>query len=274
MSAVAAPAHGRREQYTEQEIAAMATEELLALYKQTGQPELKWPVVLRYVGLIKSVARQVCGIYSNFAQLDDIVNEGVIALMGAVDKYDPEKGTKFETYVTKRIRGMVIDLARREDWMPRSVRRRSREIDEATNELYNSLGRFPTDQEMASRLGITQARYQEDLVKSSLSNMISLDALIEARERGQPGVAVPSAADGTQPEHLIQEQELRETLAEGIRSLREKEQLVLSLYYQKNLNMKEIAQVMEVSEPRISQIHTKAIQKLRIYLQKYMTNEQ
>lgn len=259
--------------FTQEEIDAMETEELLLTYKRTGQEELKWPVVLRYVGLIKSIARQICGIYSSFAQLDDIVSEGVITLMGAVDKYDPEKGTKFETYVAKRIRGMVIDLARREDWTPRSVRKRSREIDEAVGELYSALGRFPTDTEVAERLGITQVKYQEDLAKTALSSIISLEALLEAREQGRPGVMLPSAGESSQPEQQLQEKELKETLAQGIQSLREKEQIVLSLYYEKNLNMKEIAQVMGVSEPRVSQIHSKAIRKLRVYLKRYVKDE-
>ena len=105
--------------YTESEIEAMTTEELLLTYKQTNQEELKWPLVLRYVGLVRSIALQVRGVYSSFAQVDDIINEGVLALVGAVDKFDLEKGVKFETYVSKRIRGAVIDLARRQDWVHR-----------------------------------------------------------------------------------------------------------------------------------------------------------
>lgn len=259
--------------FTQQEIDALSTDDLLAAYKRTGLQELKWPLVLRYVDLIKHIARQICGIYSSFAQLDDIVSEGVITLMSAVDKYDPEKGTKFETYVSKRIRGMIIDLARRQDWMPRSLRRRAREIDEANSELYSALGRFPTDREVAVKLGITPERYQEDLAKTALCNIISLEALFETREQGFGVAALPDTGDRDQPEQMLQEKELQEMLAKGIRVLRENEQLVLSLYYQKNLNMKEIAQVMGVSEPRISQIHSKAIQKLRIYMDKYIKNE-
>ena len=147
--------------YTESEIEAMTTEELLLTYKQTNQEELKWPLVLRYVGLVRSIALQVRGVYSSFAQVDDIINEGVLALVGAVDKFDLEKGVKFETYVSKRIRGAVIDLARRQDWVPRSVRRKAREIDQVSNELFAELGRYPSDEEMTARLGITVDQYQE-----------------------------------------------------------------------------------------------------------------
>ena len=255
--------------YTESEIEAMTTEELLLTYKQTHQEELKWPLVLRYVGLVRSIALQVRGVYSSFAQVDDIINEGVLALVGAVDKFDLEKGVKFETYVSKRIRGAVIDLARRQDWVPRSVRRKAREIDQVSNELFAELGRYPSDEEMTARLGITVDQYQEDLANSSLCNILSLDSLFEDREKNSADVA---DSDGfSRPEESLMRQELLETLTQGVASLRENEQLVVSLYYQKNLSMKEIAQVLEVSEPRISQIHSRAIQKLRTYMKQYMT---
>ena len=108
--------------YTEDAVENLDTQELLRLYKETGDEALKWPVVLRYTDLIKSAAIQVRGVYSSFAQVDDIVNEGILTLLNAIDKYDPSKGVKFETYVSKRIRGMVIDLARKQDWIPRTVR--------------------------------------------------------------------------------------------------------------------------------------------------------
>ena len=212
--------------YTESEIEAMTTEELLLTYKQTNQEELKWPLVLRYVGLVRSIALQVRGVYSSFAQVDDIINEGVLALVGAVDKFDLEKGVKFETYVSKRIRGAVIDLARRQDWVPRSVRRKAREIDQVSNELFAELGRYPSDEEMTARLGITVDQYQEDLANSSLCNILSLDSLFEDREKNSADVA---DSDGfSRPEESLMRQELLETLTQGVASLRENEQLVVS----------------------------------------------
>ena len=257
--------------YTQAELDGMSKEDLLLLYKSTGCQELKWPLVLRYVGLVKSIALQVRGVYSGFAQVDDIINEGVLALVGSVDKFDPDKGIKFETFVSKRIRGAVIDLARRQDWVPRSVRRKAREIEQAGAELYAELGRYPTDEEIAGRLGVSSEQYQEDLANSSLCNILSLDAVFEDRDQG--GVDVVDSASASRPEDSLLRQELLDTLAEGITSLRENEQLVVSLYYKKNLSMKEIAQVMEVSEPRISQIHSRAIQKLKLYMKRYMNGE-
>lgn len=257
--------------YTESEIEAMTTEELLLTYKQTNQEELKWPLVLRYVGLVRSIALQVRGVYSSFAQVDDIINEGVLALVGAVDKFDLEKGVKFETYVSKRIRGMVIDLARKQDWMPRNVRQRAREIDLAASELSSELGRYPTDGEIAERLGVSPERYQKDAANVALSNILSLDMLMDTREEGYQ-LELPSSDIQSQPETALQEREMQRALAAGISSLRKNEQIVLSLYYEKNLHLKEIAQVMELSEPRISQIHTRAIQKLRVYMEAYMND--
>ena len=263
---------GEKLTWSQEELDALTTEELFQAYKRTGSEELKWPLVMRYMGLVKTIALQVRGVYSSFAQVDDIVNEGLLTLAGAVDKFDPDKGIKFETYVSKRIRGAVIDLARRQDWVPRSVRRKARDIDQASSELFSELGRYPTDQEMAQRLGVTQDQYQEDLANSSMCNVLSLDALFEDREQNG-GADVPDGAADSRPEDSMLRQELLETLTKAIESLRENEQMVISLYYHKNLSMKEIAQVMEVSEPRISQIHSRAIQKLREFMGSYMNSE-
>ena len=258
--------------YTEAEIEAMATPDLLSLYKQTGDEELKWPLVLRYEGLIKSAALQIRGVYSSFAQVDDIVSEGILTLLTSIDKFDPDKGIKFETYVAKRIRGMVIDLARKQDWLPRNIRQRAKEIDSAVSHLANELGRVPTDQEVAGHLGIPTDKYQKEAARVALSNTLSLDALMDARDLEGHRFEVSSEDPTVQPETVLEEQELQQTLAQGISALQENEQIVLSLYYEKNLHMKEIAQVMGVSEPRISQIHSRAIQKLRDHMGAYMNS--
>ncbi|MDE6260840.1 MAG: FliA/WhiG family RNA polymerase sigma factor [Oscillospiraceae bacterium] len=259
--------------YTPDEVEAMPTPELLSLYKQTGDEELKWPLVLRYEGLIKSAALQIRGVYSSFAQVDDIVSEGILTLLSSIDKFDPDKGIKFETYVAKRIRGMVIDLARKQDWLPRNIRQRAKEIDAAVSNLANELGRFPTDHEVADHLGIPTDKYQKEAARVALSNTLSLDALMDARDLEGHRFEVSSEDPTVQPETVLEDQELQQTLAQGVAALQENEQIVLSLYYEKNLHMKEIAQVMGVSEPRISQIHSRAIQKLRDHMGAYMNSE-
>lgn len=260
--------------YTEAEIAAMDTDTLMRVYKETGNEELRWPLVLRYEHLVKTVALQVKSVYSGFAQVEDIISEGILTLLGALDKYEPEKGVKFETYVAKRLRGMIIDLARQQDWLPRTVRRRMKEIDTAASALSNELGRYPTDAEIADSLNITQERYRKDLAEIALGNVLSLDALIHMYDtEGQILDLLPADTDSL-PESVLQRHELQSVLEAGIASLRKNEQIVLSLHYERNLQLNEIAQVMGLTPPRISQIHAKAIEKLRSYLEPYLSGSQ
>ena len=218
--------------YTPDEVETMPTSELLSLYKQTGDEELKWPLVLRYESLIKSAALQIRGVYSSFAQVDDIVSEGILTLLSSIDKFDPDKGIKFETYVAKRIRGMVIDLARKQDWLPRNIRQRAKEIDAAVSNLANELGRFPTDHEVADHLGMPTDKYQKEAARVALSNTLSLDALMDARDLEGHRFEVSSEDPTIQPETVLEDQELQQTLAQGVAALQENEQIVLSLYYE------------------------------------------
>ena len=252
-----------------EDIQSLSTQELLERYKKDGDEALKWAIVLRYEGLIKSVALQVRGVYSGFAQVDDIVNEGILTLLKAIDRFDPDKGVKFDTYISKRIRGMVVDLARKQDWIPRNLRQRAKEIDNTVVELSTDLGRYPTDDEVLERMGVSRERYQKDMASIALSDLLSLDMLMDVRESDDCRIEVPSSDMSTQPEATLERQELQKTLADGIASLQKNEQIVLSLYYEKNLHMKEIAQVMNLSGPRISQIHARAIQKLKNHMEQY-----
>ena len=248
----------------------MSNEELIAEYKRSGDQEMKKALVIRYTYLIKNIAIRLRGVYLGFAQVDDMINEGVILLMKALDKYEPERNAKFETFVAKRLRGMIIDLARKQDWMPRSVRKRMHEIDEVSGALYMELGRAPTDREMAERMGLSEARYQEEVAKTALCNVMSLDMLLDDRDSDSAARHLPQMDENARPEECFEKRELSEMLQQSISGLRENEQIVLSLYYGKSLQMKEIAEVIGVSEPRVSQIHTNAIRKLRIQMTKYI----
>ena len=253
----------------EEELEQMTTEELLILYKQSGNEQIKWEIVLRYEELVKRAAMQIRGIYISFTQTEDIINEGLITLAKAIDKFDPDRGVKFETYVAKRIRGMVIDLARKQDWMPRNMRKRAKEIDEAMAELSNMLGRFPTGAEMAEFLQVPEEKYQKDVASIAMNNVLSLEALMDSRETERPHFEIATRDGSTVPETVMEEEELRQVLTEGIAKLRENEQIVLSLYYVDNLLLREIAQVMNVTEPRTSQLHVRAIKKLRKHVMEY-----
>ena len=248
----------------------LTNEQLLIEYKQSGNIQLKHALVLRYIYVIRSIALQMRGIYLNFAQIDDIINEGVICLMSSLDKFELEKGVKFETYITKRIRGMIIDLARKQDWVPRSVRKMGKEIEKVTTELHNELGRVPTDEEIANRYGISLEKYEEFVSKSTLFNVLSLDFVLEETYEKKKYLQVMDEEETNQPEEYYLDQELKEYLAQGIEQLREKEKMVISLYYLEELQMKEIAKVLEVSEPRVSQIHAKAISRLKEHMKKFV----
>lgn len=248
----------------------MTNEELLELYRKTGDLEIKQELTLRYLYIVKAIAIQMRDVYVGFTQLDDIINEGVIVLMKALDKYDPSKNAKFETYVSWRIRGMIIDIARKQDWVPRSLRRSCKEIREKTMEIYTMTGETPPPEQVAETLGMDQKKYNEAMEKMNLFSVLSLDMVLEESQEKQRVSGIYSTDTENQPEERYLENELKETLKEGILNLKEKEQMVLSLYYDDELTMKEIASVLDISEPRVSQIHSCAINKLEQYLRKQM----
>lgn len=242
-------------------------EELLELYQQTNSLDVKQELALRYLYVVKSIAIQMRDVYVSFTQLEDIVHEGVITLMSALDKFDFDKNVKFETYVSKRIRGMIIDIARKQDWVPRSVRKNFRDISEMTAEYYGKHGQMPTDSEVVEKLNMDMEKYQDVMGKSNLFSILSLDMVLEETSEKRRTTQIPSADSDGQPEaHYLQE-EFKGILADGIRSLKENEQMVVSLYYVEELNMKKIAEVMQISEPRVSQVHSNAIRKLKKYIQ-------
>lgn len=250
----------------------MTNEELLRKYRETNDLEMKQELVMRYVYIVKSIALQMRDVYLSFAQVDDIIDEGVLAIMSALDKFDFDKNVKFETYISKRIRGMIIDLARRQDWVPRSVRKSAKEIDNATTELYNELGRYPTAEETAAYLNLSVEKYHEAVGKTNLFNVLSLDMVLEETMENRKIVQLPANNPQEQPEAHLIERELHGRLVEALRSLKGNEQTVMSLYYVDELNMKEIAGILEVSEPRISQIHANALRKMRLFLKKDLEN--
>jgi len=244
------------------------TDELLADFLETRDQGIKHELILRYSYVVKTIAMQLRGIYISFAEMDDIVNEGIIALMGALEKFDASKNVKFVSYASLRIRGAIIDFARKQDWAPRSVRKMAKEIDSAIGELHIELGRSPVEHEVAAKMGLEIDKYRKALGDTSLHNVLSLDALLD---ESQGGGAVADGNSLDEPAQRLQNAELYGVLKNAIQELKPKEQLVISLYYRKELNMKEIAKILEVSEPRISQIQANAIRHLRKSMEKYMS---
>ncbi len=243
-------------------------EELLNEYLATKDGQVKQEIVLRYCHMVKTVAMQMRGVYVSFADIDDMINEGIIALMGAVEKFDPSKNVKFESYASLRIRGTIIDIARKQDWVPRNVRKAGKAIDNATTELFSKLGRYPTEQEIADHLGMALDKYLKLLGETNLYNVLSLDSLLDSM---QSNVQINSLTEDDEqllPGLGLESNETKEMLKDAVLSLKENEQKVISLYYRKELSMKEIAKVLEISEPRVSQIHASALAKMRAYMEK------
>lgn len=252
-----------------EEAEKLDNQSLLLLYKKTGDQELKWMLVLRFTDLVRRTAAQAVGIYSSFAQLDDIVQEGLIVLLNAVDKFDPSQNVKFETYVSKRLRGMILDLARKQDWLPRQVRQKATRLSRAVDELAVKLGRDPESGEVAEYLGLTREQYDALVSETAVTGLVSFEAVLDAC--GSAAEKSLAQADETDsPQEEFENREMQSVLAQQISSLRKNEQIVLSLYYEKELNMKEIAQVMGVSAARVSQIHSRALQRLRAGMKQYL----
>ncbi len=240
-------------------------EELLALYQESGEISIKQELVMRYLYIVKTIASQMRGVYAGSLQMEDIINEGVIAIMKGIDRYDPERDNKFETFISRRIRGMIIDLVRKNDWMPRDFRKQVRMMEDARI----ALGNEATEEEIAKHIGMDVKKYRKIQRMSVIMNVLSLDMLVDEEDEHQ-SLQLSSRDASSQPEKAFLQEESKQLLSEAVRSLKEKEQLVISLYYVEELNMGQIAQVMGVSEPRISQIHSGAIRKLKDYMSTYI----
>lgn len=247
-------------------IKGKTNEELLLLYQDTKRLDVKQELVMRYLYIVKTIASQMRGIYSGSLQMEDIINEGVIAIMKGIDRYDPERDNKFETFISRRIRGMIIDLVRKNDWMPRDFRKQVKLMEETRM----SLGNDATDEEIANALGMDVKKYRKFQRMSVIMNVLSLD-MLEDDEDEHHSLQLSSRDQSSQPESAFLREEARQVLAEAVEHLKEKEKLVVSLYYVEELNMGQIAQVLGVSEPRISQIHSSAIRKLKAYMSAYHT---
>lgn len=240
-------------------------------YVKTQSPETREELILAYAGLVKIVAGRMSMYLGYNVEYDDLVGYGVFGLIDAIDKFDYQKGVKFETYASLRIKGAILDQIRKMDWIPRTLRQRQRKIESALKDIEDRLGRSASDEELALELGISNEELESWKNQSNVSNIISLDDYLEqgsdikSDRGGDIGV---SSFDS--PEHHFEKEELKQKLADAIMSLTEKEQKVISLYYYEELTLKEISLVLSVSESRISQLHTKALGKLKEKLGDYM----
>ncbi|MBM3694553.1 MAG: FliA/WhiG family RNA polymerase sigma factor [Actinobacteria bacterium] len=232
--------------------------------KEEGDEKAREGLILHYSPLVKFVAGRVgVGLPRNVEQAD-LVSYGMFGLIDAIDKFEPERGIKFETYAVNRIKGAILDELRALDWVPRSVRARAREIQRSLAELEHQLRRSVSDEELAEHMGLSTGALQDQLGEIATLGFVALDELVDPSERGAAAigdlVADPRAVD---PGGSFEQQESRFVLIDAINRLAERERLVVTLYYYEGLTLAEIGAVLGVTESRICQIHTKAVLSLR-----------
>ncbi|MCL2107894.1 MAG: FliA/WhiG family RNA polymerase sigma factor [Oscillospiraceae bacterium] len=243
------------------------TTALFEKYKITRDVELRNELVLIYMHVVKYAAVSLRNAYSKYGDHDDIVNEGVIALIGAVETFDMERGVKFETYASLKIKGAVIDYVRKQDWIPRQVRKFGRELDDAYNSLYNDLGRSPTNNEIADFMGLTREKLAKSMADAACSMTLSFEELLYEDNFSN---MTNRGLLGNEADRGVYEKELKRVIAEAIDSLKPKEKQVISLHYYEKLKLREIAAVLGVTESRVCQIHSKSMLHLKRKLEEYI----
>ncbi len=234
-------------------------------YRSTGNPEIRQQLLSHYLPLVRNVAGRLAMGFPKTVELPDLVNTGVIGLIEAFANFDPTRGIKFETYAVPRIRGAILDELRSLDWVPRSTRAKSRELDRAHHELEGRLGRKPSHKELAKYMNVTIDEFGATLSDVNGATLLSLDEMIYREEDNRQIPRIETVEGPAEFSVLgeIEEMELRAYLGVAVANLTEQERLVIALYYYEELTLKEIGEVMTISESRVSQIHTKAVTKLR-----------
>lgn len=238
-------------------------------YSRTKKTEYRNRLVEHYAGLVKCIAFKIAGHYQYFNYMDDIINEGIIALLDAVEKFDIEKKVKFETFASIKIRGAIIDFIRKQDCFPRRLKKMAKTITMADETLGQRLGREPADSEIADYLGVSVREYEKMAAQTCSLSMLSFEEIVYEKDVG--ALSLKESTPKDEPEQVMAEKELRRAIAGGIDKLEKKEKIVISLYYKEHLKIKEISNIMNVSESRVSQIHSKALQKLKKLLQSYIS---
>jgi RNA polymerase sigma factor for flagellar operon FliA len=249
-------------------VAGEDTQALWLEFRRTNDKALRDRLILTYAPLVKYVAGRLGSGLPAHVDEGDLVSYGLLGLIGAIERYDPARDIKFETYAISRIKGAIIDELRALDWVPRSVRSRAREIERAIAELEAKLGTAPDDAQIAAKIGISVDELEESLTDISRSSIAALDELWSVSGEGDQVSLMDTIEDtqGVRPQEALDETEMREALADAIARLPEREKLVVTLYYYEELTLREIGEVLGVTESRVSQLHTKAILRLKARL--------
>jgi RNA polymerase sigma factor for flagellar operon FliA len=249
-------------------VAGEETQAIWLEFSRTRDKSIRDRLILTYAPLVKYVAGRLGSGLPAHVDEGDLVSYGLLGLIGAIERYDPSRDIKFETYAIARIKGAIIDELRALDWVPRSVRSRAREIERAIAELEAKTGLAPTDEQIAAKIGISVDELEESLTDISRSSIAALDELWSLSGEGDQISLMDTIEDetGPRPEAALDQTEMREALADAIARLPEREKLVVTLYYYEELTLREIGEVLGVTESRVSQLHTKAILRLKARL--------
>ncbi|MBN4049848.1 FliA/WhiG family RNA polymerase sigma factor [bacterium AH-315-M10] len=250
---------------------AAAINQIWRDYKRSGAVELRNQLIEQYLPQVRYLAERMSSRLLDHVETDDLRQAGVFGLMDAVDKFDPDRGVKFETYCQQRVTGAMLDSVRSNDWVPRLVRARAAKLDRASDELYRALGREPTEEEIAEHLSMSANEYERFARDASASSIFSYDAPVTSGE-GSERKRDRRLDVIEDPRHsaMIDELHKKEVLEKITDNLSEKERLVLILYYYEKLTLKEIGQVLDLSESRVCQIHSAMVNRLRVQLSRMM----
>lgn len=247
-----------------------ARKKLLEEYANSKSAEIREKLILEYAPLVKLVAGRLSMYLGYNVEYEDLVSYGIFGLIDAIDKFDYMKEIKFETYASLRIRGSILDQIRKMDWIPRTIRQKQKKIDSVIKDIELNTGRSATDEEIAKGLGISEEEYLDWQSQMKITGVVSLNEYMEQGSDVSQDYGKHTAARFESPEENIEKQELTKVLGEALELLTEKEQKVITLYYYEELTLKEISHVLEVSESRISQLHTRALQKMKTKMGNYM----
>lgn len=237
-------------------------------YSRNRTGEIRDRLIIEYAPLVKLVAGRMSMYLGYNVEYDDLCGYGIFGLIDAIDKFDYGKNVKFETYASLRIRGAILDQIRKMDWIPRSLRQKQKKIDAAMSKIEGEKGRIATDEELANEIGISVSEFSNWQEQAQIANVISLDEFTESGYDVR--MDQNENARFEQPETAVEKEELKRKIAEAIDTLTEKERSVVLLYYYEEMTLKEISQVLEVSESRVSQLHTRSMQKLKERLGNYI----
>jgi len=247
----------------------ISEDKLWEQYIATKDIRIRNQIIERYSYLVKIIALKIRGVYQQYGDVDDVVNEGIIALIDVIDKFDLSKNVKFETYATIRIKGAIIDYVRKQDWTPRKVKNDAKILHEAERELNAKLGRTPSDKEISEHLHMNIEEYNQ-IVRNSLgTSILSFEELIGEVNLREKEIKYEYEL----PEDLYETKELNYVLKESINKLNDKEKLIISLYYKEELKLKDISKILDISNSRASQIHSMALEKLGKSVKAYIQDK-